>query len=132
MKVIGFDPFLSREKVQDLGLEPVGSIKELLPQVDYLTVHTPLTEETRGIVNLETLKLLKPGARLINCARGGIYDEAALVEGLKAGQLAGVALDVFVTEPCTDSPLFGMPGVLCTPHLGASTEECNRKSPSKG
>ncbi len=132
MKVVGFDPFLSREKVQELGLEPVGSIKELLPQVDYLTVHTPLTEETRGIINSESLKTLKQGARLINCARGGIYDEAALVEGLKSGKLAGVALDVFVTEPCTDSPLFGMPGVLCTPHLGASTEEAQSQVAVEG
>jgi D-3-phosphoglycerate dehydrogenase len=78
-------------------------------------------------VNAETIKLLKPGVRLVNCARGGIYDEAALVEGLKSGKIAGVALDVFATEPCTDSPLFGMPGVLCTPHLGASTEDAQQK-----
>ncbi len=132
MKVVGFDPLMSREKVQELGIEPAATVKELLPQVDYLTVHTPLTEETKGIINLESLKLLKHGARVINCARGGIYDEAALVEGLASGKLAGVALDVFETEPCTESPLFGMPGVLCTPHLGASTEEAQSQVAVEG
>ena len=91
--------------------------------VDYLTVHTPLTDETRNLIGAKEIQMLQKGVRLINCARGGIYNEAALVEGLKSGQLGGVALDVYATEPCTDSPLFGMPNVLCTPHLGASTEE---------
>ncbi|MDX1964050.1 MAG: phosphoglycerate dehydrogenase [Pirellulales bacterium] len=127
MNVIGFDPFLTREKISDMGIHPAGSIEELLPQVDYLTVHTPLVKETANLINTETIKLLKPGARLVNCARGGIYDEAALVEGLKSGRIAGVALDVFAVEPCTNSPLFGMPGVLCTPHLGASTEDAQAK-----
>ncbi len=123
MKVIGYDPYLSEQKCEQLGITPVKSVDELLPSIDYLTVHTPLTDETKGLVGKEQIAKIKPGARLINCARGGIYDEAALVEGLRSGQLGGVALDVFVTEPCTDSPLFGMPSVLCTPHLGASTEE---------
>jgi D-3-phosphoglycerate dehydrogenase len=123
MRVLGYDPFLSPERAKELGIELCPTVHEMLPQVDYLTVHTPLTEETRNLISTRELGMLKPGARLINCARGGIYDEAALAEGLKSGKLAGVALDVFVTEPCTDSPLFGMPGVLCTPHLGASTEE---------
>ena len=95
----------------------------MLPAVDYLTVHTPLNDETRNLIGAKEIQMLKKGARLINCARGGIYDEAALVEGLKSGHLGGVALDVYDSEPCTDSPLFGMPNVLCTPHLGASTEE---------
>jgi D-3-phosphoglycerate dehydrogenase / 2-oxoglutarate reductase len=132
MRVLGFDPFLSKERAASLGVEPVDSIRELLPKVDYLTVHTPLTDETAGIVNQETLPLLKRGVRLINCARGGIYDEAALVAGLKSGQIAGVALDVYANEPCTDSPLFGMPGVLCTPHLGASTEEAQAQVAVEG
>jgi D-3-phosphoglycerate dehydrogenase len=132
MRVLGFDPFLSKERAVELGIEPVDSILDLLPKVDYLTVHTPLTEETKGIVNHETLRLLKPGIRLINCARGGIYDEAALVEGLKTKQIGGVALDVFETEPNTESPLFGMPGVLCTPHLGASTEEAQTQVAVEG
>jgi D-3-phosphoglycerate dehydrogenase len=132
MRVLGFDPFLSKERAIELGVEPVASIREMLPKVDYLTVHTPLTDETKGVVNHETLALLKPGVRLINCARGGIYDESALAEGLKSGKIAGVALDVFATEPCTDSPLFGMPGVLCTPHLGASTEEAQAQVAVEG
>jgi D-3-phosphoglycerate dehydrogenase / 2-oxoglutarate reductase len=123
MKVLGYDPFLARERAQELGIEPVERVADMLPQVDYLTVHTPLTDETRGLVGAAQIEKMKPGVRLINCARGGIYDEAALAEGLKAGKIAGVALDVFATEPCTTSPLFGLPGVVCTPHLGASTEE---------
>ncbi len=123
MTVMGFDPFLSEAQITGLRVTPVATIDELLPQVDYLTVHTPLTEETRGLINSGNLDRLKPGVRLINCARGGIYEEAALIDGLKSGQIGGVALDVFEVEPCTDSPLFKMPNVLCTPHLGASTEE---------
>jgi D-3-phosphoglycerate dehydrogenase / 2-oxoglutarate reductase len=123
MKVLGYDPFLARERAQELGIEPVEKVANMLPQVDYLTVHTPLTDETRNLVSTAQIATMRPGVRLINCARGGIYDEAALAEGLKAGKLGGVALDVFATEPCTQSPLFGLPGVVCTPHLGASTEE---------
>ena len=123
MKVLGYDPFLSRDRAQELGIEPVDTVDAMLPRVDYLTVHTPLTDETRGLIGAAQIEKLKPGVRLINAARGGIYDEAALADALKAGQLGGVALDVYATEPCTDSPLFGLPGVVCTPHLGASTEE---------
>lgn len=123
MRVLGYDPFLTAERAAELGIEPIGVIADMFPLIDYLTVHTPLTPETENLINLDTLAVLKPGARLINCARGGIYNEAALVAGLKSGKLAGVALDVFAEEPCTKSELFGMPGVLCTPHLGASTEE---------
>ena len=132
MRVIGFDPFLSSERITELGLEPAANVADLLPQVDYLTVHTPLTEETRDLVGEPQLSQLRSGVRLINCARGGIYNEAALVKGLKSGQIAGVALDVFATEPCTDSPLFGMPGVLATPHLGASTEEAQAQVAVEG
>jgi len=123
MRLIGYDPFLPASRAKELGIDPCDSVDELLSLVDYLTVHTPLTDETRGLINRESLGNLKPGVRLINCARGGIYDHDALIEGLNSGQIAGVALDVYPEEPCTDSPLFGMPGVLCTPHLGASTEE---------
>ncbi len=123
MNVLGSDPFLSPEKAKELGVEPVDTVEAMLPRVDYLTVHTPLTDETRGLIGLAQLETMKRGVRLINAARGGIYDEAALAEGLKSGRVAGVALDVYATEPCTDSPLFGLPGVVCTPHLGASTEE---------
>jgi D-3-phosphoglycerate dehydrogenase len=123
MRVIGFDPFLSPEQAGKLGVELVESPRAMLPSVDYLTVHTPLTPETKDLIGLAELEVIKPGARLINCARGGIYNEDALLVGLESGRLAGVALDVYEKEPCTDSPLFQMPQVLCTPHLGASTEE---------
>lgn len=123
MRVIGYDPFLSAEQTTKLGMEHAETVRALLPQVDYLTVHTPLTPETHHLISKNEIDLLKSGARLINCARGGIYDEQALIGGLESGKLGGVALDVYETEPCTDSPLFRMPGVVCTPHLGASTEE---------
>lgn len=123
MRVLGYDPFLSKEQAAKLGVERVETVREMLPHLDYLTVHTPLTPETTNLIGLPELDIIKPGCRLINCARGGIYNEEALVEGLKTGKLGGVALDVFVEEPNTTSPLFSMPNVLCTPHLGASTEE---------
>ena len=123
MKVVGFDPFLTGDRAKELGIEKVEEVKALLPQIDYLTVHTPLTPETENLISHEEVKLLKPGARLINCARGGIYDNEALVAGLESGHLGGVALDVYPNEPCTDNPLFQMDNVLCTPHLGASTDE---------
>ncbi len=123
MEVVGFDPFLSAEKAEELGINKVAEVKDLLPSVDYLTVHTPLTPETKGLIGPAEVKLMKKGARLVNCARGGIYDNDALVEGLESGHLGGVALDVYPEEPCTDNPLFQMDNVLCTPHLGASTEE---------
>jgi D-3-phosphoglycerate dehydrogenase len=123
MKVLGYDPFLSAARAKELGLQMLASAHDLLPLVDILTVHTPLNDQTRNLIGAKEVQMLKKGARLINCARGGIYDEQALAEGLRSGQLGGVALDVYLSEPCTDSPLFGMPNVLCTPHLGASTEE---------
>ncbi len=123
MHVLGYDPFLSAQKAKDLGIKTVSSAREMLPHVDYLTVHTPLTDATRSLIGREEIAAMRKGARLINCARGGIFSEEALLDGLKSGHLGGVALDVYDSEPCTDSPLFGMPNVLCTPHLGASTEE---------
>jgi len=132
MRVIGYDPFLSPDRATELGIELVDSVRGMLPNVDYLTVHTPLTDETRHLVGMKELEILRPGVRLVNCARGGIYDEQALVEGLKRGVIGGVALDVFEKEPCTDSPLFGMPGVLVTPHLGASTEEAQSQVAVEG
>ena len=123
MHVIGCDAFVSAEQTVKYGIEYAGHVHAMLPKIDYLTVHTPLTPETRHLISRAEIDLLKPGTRLVNCARGGIYDESALVEGLKSGKLGGVALDVYEEEPCTDSPLFHTPGALCTPHLGASTEE---------
>ncbi len=123
MRVIAYDPFLTPARAKELGIQTVNAARDMLPLVDYLTVHTPLNDETRNLIGAKEVAMLKKGARLINCARGGIYDEQALADGLRSGQIGGVALDVYATEPCTDSPLFGMPNVLCTPHLGASTEE---------
>ena len=122
MKVIAYDPFLSDERAIDLGVEKV-ELEELLRRADFITLHTPLTDKTRNIINANSLKLTKKSLRLINCARGGLVDEAALYDALASGRVAGAALDVFVTEPATDSPLFALPNVVCTPHLGASTSE---------
>jgi D-3-phosphoglycerate dehydrogenase len=122
MKVVAYDPFLSAERALDLGVEKV-ELDELLRRADFITLHTPLTDKTRNIINADSLKLTKKGLRLVNCARGGLVDEAALYEALSSGRIAGAALDVFVTEPATESPLFGLPNVVCTPHLGASTSE---------
>jgi D-3-phosphoglycerate dehydrogenase len=132
MRVIGCDPFFSVSRAAEVGIEMFDDTAAMLPEIDYLTVHTPLTEQTRGLIGKAQLKQIKPGARLINCARGGIYDEEALLEGLKTGVLAGVALDVYESEPCTESPLFEVPGVLCTPHLGASTAEAQTQVAIEG
>jgi D-3-phosphoglycerate dehydrogenase len=122
MKVVAYDPYLSAERAVDLGVEKV-SLEELLQRADFVTLHTPLTEKTRNIISADSLALTKKGVRLINCARGGLIDETALFVALKSGHVAGAALDVFVNEPATDSPLFALPNVVCTPHLGASTSE---------
>ncbi len=123
MRVLGFDPFFSNEQATKLGIDKRDQVDQLLPDVDYLTVHTPLTPETKHLIADDQVAQLKPGVRLINAARGGIYERGALVRGLESGRIAGVALDVYESEPCTDHPLFQMPNVLCTPHLGASTKE---------
>ena len=122
MRVIAFDPFLSPERALELGVEKV-EFDELLRRADFVTLHTPLTEKTRNILDAAALARTKKGVRIINCARGGLVDEAALVEALKSGQVAGAAFDVFVEEPATANPLFSLPNVVCTPHLGASTTE---------
>src|SRR6516162_5408626 len=124
MKVVGFDPFLSPDKAAQLGIEAVSGLDQLLPRSDFLTVHTPLTDETRDLIGAKQLALLRQGARVLNCARGGIINETALLESLKSGHLAGAALDVFVEEPPpADHPLLKLPNVVITPHLGASTVE---------
>jgi D-3-phosphoglycerate dehydrogenase len=122
MKVIAFDPFLSQERAADLGVEKV-EIDELFRRADFITLHAPLTDKTRNIINADAIKNMKKGVRIINCARGGLVDEGALYEALKNGQVAGAAFDVFVTEPATENPLFHLPNVVCTPHLGAATSE---------
>jgi len=122
MKVVAFDPFLSPERAIDLGVEKV-ELDELLARADFITLHTPLTDQTRNILSRENLAKTKRGVRIINCARGGLIDEAALKDMLESGQVAGAALDVFAEEPAKQSPLFGTPGLIATPHLGASTTE---------
>ena len=122
MKVIAYDPYLSADRAADLGVEKV-ELDELFKRADFITLHTPLTEKTRNIVNADAIKIMKKGVRIINCARGGLVDEAALYEALKNKHIAGAAFDVFVTEPATENPLFNLPNVVCTPHLGASTSE---------
>ncbi|MDA7950428.1 MAG: phosphoglycerate dehydrogenase [Pirellulaceae bacterium] len=123
MQVVGYDPFLSSQRAEQLGIELCHDLSEIWPLIDYLTVHTPKTKETTDLINEEVLRKIKPGVKLINCARGGIYNETTILKGLESGAIGGIALDVYETEPCTDSALFGLPNVVCTPHLGASTEE---------
>jgi D-3-phosphoglycerate dehydrogenase len=122
MKVVAYDPFLTPERAKDIGIEKV-ELDELLARADFITLHTPLTDSTRNILSRENLAKTKQGVRIINCARGGLVDEAALKDGLDTGHIAGAALDVFVSEPAHESPLFGTPGFVSTPHLGASTDE---------
>lgn len=122
MKVVAYDPFLSPERAVELGVEK-AELDELLARVDFITLHTPLTDQTRGILSREALAKTKPGVRIVNCARGGLIDEAALKDALESGHVAGAALDVFAEEPARDNPLFGTRGLVCTPHLGASTTE---------
>jgi D-3-phosphoglycerate dehydrogenase len=122
MKVIAYDPFLSHERAKDLGVEKV-ELDELFKRADFISLHTPLTDKTRNIIDGAALKKMRKGVRIINCARGGLVDEAAVAEGLTSGHVAGAAFDVFMQEPATDNPLFKLPNVVCTPHLGASTSE---------
>ena len=122
MRVIAFDPFLGEERAKELGVEKV-ELDQLFERADVITLHTPLTDKTRGIVGRDALARCKDGVRIINCARGGLVDEVALAEAIRSGKVAGAGIDVFETEPATDSPLFGLPNVVCTPHLGASTTE---------
>jgi D-3-phosphoglycerate dehydrogenase len=122
MKVIAYDPFLTPERALELGVEKV-ELEILLARADFITLHTPLTDQTRNILSRENLAKTRKGVRIVNCARGGLIDEAALKDALESGHVAGAALDVFVEEPAKDNPLFGAPGLVATPHLGASTTE---------
>jgi D-3-phosphoglycerate dehydrogenase len=122
MKVIAYDPFLAEKRALDLGVEKV-ELDALLARADIITLHAPLTEQTRDILSRDALAKTKRGVRIINCARGGLVDEAALADAIHAEHVAGAALDVFETEPATASPLFGLENVVCTPHLGAATAE---------
>jgi D-3-phosphoglycerate dehydrogenase len=122
MKVLAYDPFLTPERAKDIGVEKVA-LDELLARADFISLHTPLTDSTRNVLGRDNLLKTKKGVRIINCARGGLVDEAALKDLLDSGHVAGAALDVFLEEPAKASPLFGTPGFVSTPHLGASTEE---------
>ncbi len=122
MKVVAFDPFLMPERAIEMGVEKV-ELDQLLARADFITLHTPLTDQTRNILSRENIAKMKKGVRIINCARGGLIDEAALKDALDSGQVGGAALDVFESEPAKASPLFGTPNFISTPHLGASTSE---------
>lgn len=124
MKIVGFDPFMTVEKAAELGIESIPRLDDLWQHCDYITLHTPLSADTRNVVNAKTIAKMKKGVRIINCARGGLVEENDLKEALDSGQVAGAAFDVFEPEPPTaDNPIVTHPKVLVTPHLGASTEE---------
>jgi len=122
MHVVAYDPFITENRAAELGVELL-SLDDLLAKADFITIHTPKTRETEGLLNAGAFAKMKDGVRIINCARGGIVDENALYEALRAGKVAGAALDVFAREPLTESPLFELDNVIVTPHIGASTVE---------
>ena len=122
MKVMAYDPYLSEEKADKMGVKKV-ELDELLANADFITLHVPFTDQTANILSAENIAKTKKGVRIVNCARGGLVDEAALAEALKSGHVAGAAFDVFAVEPATESPLFNLPNVVVTPHLGAATTE---------
>ncbi|MBM3555837.1 MAG: phosphoglycerate dehydrogenase, partial [Alphaproteobacteria bacterium] len=122
MKVVAADPFLSKERATELGVDKV-ELPELFARADFISLHTPLTDQTRDVINAGSIAKMKKGVRVINCARGGLVVEADLKAGLDSGQVGGAAIDVFPVEPAKENMLFGHPGVICTPHLGASTNE---------
>jgi D-3-phosphoglycerate dehydrogenase len=127
MRLVAHDPYISAERARMMGIELVD-LDPLVAEADFLTIHLPKTPETAGLVGKELLEKAKPGIRIVNAARGGVLDEQALADAIESGRVAGAALDVFATEPCTDSPLFALPQVVVTPHLGASTAEAQDKA----
>jgi D-3-phosphoglycerate dehydrogenase / 2-oxoglutarate reductase len=127
MDVVAYDPYLQPAKAAQLNVRLV-ELDELLKVSDFITIHLPKTKETANLIGTEALKKVKPTVRIINAARGGVLDESALYEALKNGKVAGAGLDVFATEPCTDSPLFTLDNVVATPHLGASTDEAQERA----
>jgi D-3-phosphoglycerate dehydrogenase / 2-oxoglutarate reductase len=126
MRVIAFDPYMSSERAAELALEKV-ELDELLARADFISLHTPLTDSTRNILDAEALAKTRKGVRIVNCARGGLVNEADLAAAIESGHVAGAALDVFETEPAGESPLFAFEQVIATPHLGASTSEAQEK-----
>lgn len=127
MYIIAHDPYIPQEHFRQLGAEP-RALEEIIAEADFVTLHVAKTPETTGLVNAKLLAHAKPTLRVVNVSRGGIIDEGDLAEAIQSGQIAGAALDVFEEEPLTDSPLFGLPGVVVTPHLGASTIEAQEKA----
>ena len=127
MNVVAYDPYLQPARAAQLGVTLV-TLDELLAQSDFITIHLPKTKETANLIGIEALKKVKPSVRIINAARGGVLDESALYDAIKEGRVAGAGLDVFATEPCTDSPLFTLDQVVATPHLGASTDEAQERA----
>lgn len=127
MRLCAYDPYVSADRARQMGVELL-SLEELMAESDFVTIHLPKTSETAGLISRDLLAKSKPGIRIVNAARGGILDEEALAEALNSGQVGGAALDVFSSEPCTESPLFGLPNVVATPHLGASTQEAQDKA----
>jgi D-3-phosphoglycerate dehydrogenase len=127
MKVVAYDPYLQPARAAQLGVQLVD-LDELLGISDFITIHLPKTKETANLIGVEALKKVKPTVRIINAARGGVLDESALFNAITEGRVAGAGLDVFSTEPCTDSPLFGLDQVVATPHLGASTDEAQERA----
>ncbi|MBI1953074.1 MAG: phosphoglycerate dehydrogenase [Candidatus Omnitrophica bacterium] len=123
MRLVVYDPYLSQERVRELDAHPAKDLKELFAQADFITIHTPLSDETRQLIGERELALMKKGVRIVNCARGGIINEAALADAIRSGHVAGAALDVFEKEPPTCKELLALPQVVATPHLGASTVE---------
>ncbi len=122
MRVVAYDPFLSQERADELGVEK-AELDTLFEKADFITLHVPLTDKTRNVIDAAAIAKMKDGVRIINCARGGLVVEADLAEAIKSGKVAGAGFDVFEVEPAKESPLFGLPNVVCTPHLGASTTE---------
>jgi D-3-phosphoglycerate dehydrogenase len=127
MRLCAYDPYVSPDRARHMGVELLP-LDELIAEADFITIHLPKTPETAGLFGRDLLAKAKPGLRIVNAARGGIVDEEALAEALRDGRLGGAAFDVFATEPCTDSPLFSLPNVVVTPHLGASTAEAQDKA----
>ncbi|MFD0376179.1 phosphoglycerate dehydrogenase [Streptomyces sp. NPDC127112] len=127
MKVVAYDPYVQPARAAQMGVKML-TLDELLEVADFITVHLPKTPETLGLIGDEALRKVKPSVRIVNAARGGIVDEAALYSAIKEGRVAGAGLDVYAKEPCTDSPLFELDQVVCTPHLGASTDEAQEKA----
>jgi D-3-phosphoglycerate dehydrogenase / 2-oxoglutarate reductase len=128
MRLVAYDPYVSVDRAHQLGIELAPTLEALVASADFLTIHLPKTKETIGLIDAELLAQAKPGLRLVNTARGGIVDEAVLAKAIEDGTIAGAAIDVFATEPTTESPLFGLPSVVVTPHLGASTVEAQDKA----